>query len=100
VNGYPDLEYIKTEIPVTAIARDLGLYVNGYRARCWRTEYHRNGDSDPSVGFQKAKNRYRCFVCDAYSGSNIDLVMAVRDVEIRLGGNAPEDYGSGFLHSL
>jgi hypothetical protein len=83
VNGYPDLEYIKTEILITTIARDLGLCVNGYKARCWRSENHRNGDSDPSVGFQKGKNRYRCFVCDAHSGSNIDLVMAVLGVAIR-----------------
>jgi hypothetical protein len=79
----PDVEYIKARIPITAVARDLGLCVKGYKARCWRPENHRNGDSDPSVGFQKAKNRYRCFVCDAHSGSNIDLVMAVQGVEIR-----------------
>ena len=79
----PDVEYIKAKIPITAIARDLGLCVKGYKARCWRPASHRNGDSDPSVGFQKTKNRYRCFVCDAHSGSNIDLVMEVRGIEMR-----------------
>src|SRR5215469_7188677 len=79
----PDVEYIKAKIPITAIARDLGLCVKGHKARCWRPANHRNGDSDPSVGFQKAKNRYRCFVCDGYSGSNIDLVMSVQGVGIR-----------------
>jgi len=76
----PDIEYIKARIPITLVARNLGLCVKGHRARCWRPENHQNGDSDPSVGFQKAKNRYRCFVCDAHSGSNIDLVMAVLGV--------------------
>ena len=83
MNGHPDLEYIKTRIPITTIARDLGLCVKGYKARCWRPENHRNSDFNPSVGFQKAETRYRCFVCDAHSGSNIDLVMAVLDVDMR-----------------
>lgn len=78
----PDFEYIKTKIPIVAVARQLGLTVSGYRARCWRTESHRNGDANPSIGFQKKQNRGRCFVCDPHSWSTIDLVMAVLGYEL------------------
>jgi hypothetical protein len=79
----PDFDYIRTKIPITAVARQLGLHVNGYRARCWRPDQHRNGDADPSVRFHKATNRGRCFVCDPHALSNIDLVMAVRGCGLR-----------------
>ena len=73
----PDFEYIRNKISIAAVARDLGMAVNGYRAHCWRPESHRNGDADPSVRFQKKQNRGRCFVCDPHSWSTIDLVMSV-----------------------
>ena|SRR5271170_31568 len=79
----PDFEYIRTKISVVAVARELGLNVNGYRARCWRTESHRNGDAKPSLSFQKKTNRGMCFVCDAHTWSTIDLVMLYRGCERR-----------------
>lgn len=78
----PDFEYIRKRIPIVAVARQLGLHVNGARARCWRPENHRNGDANPSVGFQKQQNRGRCFVCDPHSWSTIDLVMSVLGCEL------------------
>jgi|ERR1017187_304656 hypothetical protein len=71
----PDFEYIRAKISVVAVARELGLNVIGYRARCWRTENHRNGDAKPSLSFQKKTNRGMCFVCDQHTWSTIDLVM-------------------------
>jgi hypothetical protein len=79
----PDFEYIRTKISIVAIARDLGLTVNGYRARCWRTESHRNGDANPSIGFWKKKNKGRCFVCDPHVWSTIDLVMLYLGCDLR-----------------
>jgi len=79
----PDFDYIREKIPIVAVAQALGLQVNGYRARCWRPEKHRNGGADPSVRFHKAMNRGRCFVCDPHAWSNIDLVMAVRGCDLR-----------------
>ena len=73
----PDLEHIKTKIPIQEIASELGLIVRGHRANCWRLENHRNGDSDPSITFWKKKNRGRCWVCDEHSWSNLDLLMMV-----------------------
>ena len=78
----PDFEYIRKRIPIVAVARELGLIVNGYRARCWRTENHRNGDANPSIAFKKDKNVGMCFVCDAHTWSPIDLVMLVRDCDL------------------
>ena len=79
--NYPDLKFIKQHIPISDIARELGLSVRGYRMSCWRLENHRNGDSDPSVTFWKKKNRGRCWVCDEHAWSNLDLVMMVLDCD-------------------
>jgi hypothetical protein len=79
----PDFQYIRKRVSIIAIARELGLGVEGYRAHCWRTESHRNGDRDPSIGFRKKHNTGRCFICDPHTWSNIDLVMLVRDCELR-----------------
>jgi hypothetical protein len=79
----PDFEYIRTKISIVAVARELGLTVNGYRARCWRTETHRNGDANPSIGFWKKRNKGRCFVCDPHVWSTIDLVMLYLGYDLR-----------------
>jgi hypothetical protein len=79
----PDFEYIRTKIPIVAVAEELGLKVSAYRARCWRTENHRNGDANPSLSFQKKQNRGMCFVCDLHTWSNIDLVMLYLDCDLR-----------------
>jgi helix-turn-helix protein len=78
----PDFEYIRTRVSIAAVAQKLGLRVNGYRAHCWRTESHRNGDANPSISFRKQQNTGRCFVCDPHTWSNIDLVMMVRDCDL------------------
>jgi hypothetical protein len=59
------------------------MRVSGYRAHCWRTESHRNGDSSPSIGFRKQQNSGRCFVCDPNTWSNLDLVMLYRACSLR-----------------
>ncbi|WP_263369110.1 hypothetical protein [Edaphobacter dinghuensis] len=82
-SSIPDLQYIRENVSIIAVARELGLTVNGYRARCWRTENHRNGDADPSMAFRKKQNTGRCFICDPRTWSNIDLVMLVRDCKLR-----------------
>src|SRR6185437_16403514 len=79
----PDFEYIRNKISIVAVARELELIVTGYRARCWRSESHRNGDADPSVRFHKDRNTGRCFICDPHTWSTIDLVMLVRGCELR-----------------
>jgi hypothetical protein len=79
----PDLEYIRTTVSIVAVAKELGLNVNGYRAHCWRTENHRNADANPSLGFQKKTNRGMCFVCDPHTWSTIDLVMLYLDCDLR-----------------
>lgn len=79
----PDIEYIRTKISIVAVAQELGLVVDGYRARCWRTESHRNGDANPSISFWKKKNKGRCFVCDPHVWSTIDLVMLYLGCDLR-----------------
>ncbi len=73
----PDAMFIRGRIPIQDVARELGLEVNGRQGHCWRIEAHRNGDSNPSIWFDR-KNRGRCQVCDARGWSNIDLVKMIQ----------------------
>lgn len=82
VTHFPDIAHIREKVPVIAVASALGLWVHKRKARCWRPENHRHGDRDPSIGFQRDRNRGRCFICDSHTWSNIDLVMAVRGWEM------------------
>ena len=76
-----DLQFIRSQISVREIAKQLQLDVSGNRARCWRVGNHQHSDRSPSVSFTK-RNYFRCFVCDDRAHSNIDLVMAVLDCEL------------------
>lgn len=83
-SSYPDIRFIRKRIPIQDVARDLGLRVNGhYRAHCWRVDSHCNADRDPSIGFDRKKNRGRCFVCDDHAWSNVDLVAMVLSCNTR-----------------
>jgi hypothetical protein len=82
----PDLAYIKERIQIVQVARDLGMHVGASGAdwtmtRCFRPEKHKHGDRTPSLGF--IKNRYMCFACDDRTHSNVDLVMAVKECDLR-----------------
>ncbi len=77
--GIPDATFIRDRIPIQDVARELRLEVNGRQAHCWRIEAHRNGDSKPSIWFDR-QNRGRCQVCDARGWSNIDLVMKIQEL--------------------
>lgn len=57
------------DLPIESVANALGLAVHHHKALC---PFH--DDSNPSLTFNRGKNRYRCFVCDARGGT-IDLVM-------------------------
>lgn len=57
------------DLPIEQVAGALGLQVSHHKALC---PFH--NDSNPSLTFNRSKNRYRCFVCDARGGV-IDLVM-------------------------
>jgi hypothetical protein len=70
----PDMNFIRREIPIADVARELGIRVAGRNAaHCWRVGAHRNGDRTPSLSFYR--NRVKCQVCDADSMSVIDLVI-------------------------
>lgn len=57
------------DLPVEGVAERLGLRVKRHVSLC---PFHE--DKRPSLHFNPAKNRYRCYVCGAY-GRTIDLVM-------------------------
>ncbi len=79
--GIPDAKFIRDRIPIREVATLLGVWVNGRQGSCWRIEAHANGDSNPSIWFNK-KNRGLCHVCDSQPWSNIDLVMMIQKVSI------------------
>lgn len=81
---YPDIRFIRKNVPIQDVACELGLRVNGhYRAHCWRMDSHRNADGDPSIGFDRRRNRGICFVCDEHAWSNLDLVAMVLSCNTR-----------------
>jgi hypothetical protein len=70
----PDMTYIRREIPIADVARELGIRVSGRNtAHCWRVGAHQNGDRSPSLSFRR--NRAKCYVCDGDAMSTIDLVI-------------------------
>jgi hypothetical protein len=69
-------------VPILDVAGELGLEIVGNSAHCWRKANHAHGDRRPSLGFDVAKNRYKCFVCDQRSGSAVDLAMGVLAISL------------------
>lgn len=64
------LDIIKLQdLPIEQVAEALQMTVKHHKAIC---PFHT--DSRPSLTFNRARNRYRCYVCDARGGT-IDLVM-------------------------
>lgn len=57
------------EIPILAIAKELGIDVKGRKANCFIEHKDRN----PSLSFNVEKNYWHCFGCGA-SGDGIKLV--------------------------
>lgn len=72
-----DLETIKDSIKITDLARELGIELRGKQGRCFNHAQHKHQDKHFSLGFDTAKNRFKCFACGV-SGSVIDLYKAVK----------------------
>jgi len=77
-----DLDRLKEAIPITELAKTLGLELRGRQARCYNGQAHSNNDRNFSLGLDLRKNRYKCFACGE-SGSVIDLYKAVKGIELK-----------------
>lgn len=75
-----EIERIKRDIPILEVAKSLGLEIKGTQAKCFNTSAHKNGDKNPSLGLDIARNRFKCFSCQV-SGSVVDLVMQVQGID-------------------
>lgn len=73
------MNFIRREIPIADVAKELGIRVAGRTAHCWRVGAHQNGDRSPSLSF--SRNRAKCHVCDVDSMSTIDLVIKYQELE-------------------
>ena len=69
MNNY-DIQKLR-DLPIEGVAERLGLHVSRHKSLC---PFHE--DSHPSLSYNRSRNRYRCFVCDAHGGT-IDLAMHV-----------------------
>ncbi len=77
--GIPDIRYIKKRVAIADVARALDLRVaNDAAAHCWRVGNHQHGDRTPSVWFSRRSNKGKCYVCDRFCWSNVDLVQFIR----------------------
>lgn len=81
MNTKDDLEIIKQTIPITDLAKNLGLEIRGRQARCYNGQAHKHGDRNYSLGLNVKANRYKCFACGE-GGSVIDLYAKINKVEI------------------
>ena len=81
MNNKDDLEIIKQAIPITDLAKELGLEIRGRQARCYNGQAHKNNDRNFSLGLNIKANRYKCFACGE-SGSVIDLYAKINKIEI------------------
>ncbi len=59
------------DLPIEGVAERLGLSVNRHKSLC---PFH--DDHTPSLTFNVARNKYKCFACGA-SGDTINLAMGV-----------------------
>jgi len=98
----PNFDYIRRQIPILDVARELGIHPVGLTgatwttARCFRPENHKGGyDTNPSLNFQTKKNTYICFACDDGTHSNIDLVMTVEHCTLREAGRWFDEHFPG-----
>ncbi|MCA1800272.1 MAG: hypothetical protein LC650_03175, partial [Actinobacteria bacterium] len=79
----PDqLDQLKT-IDVKDVYQALGYELprGNSNARCF-SDAHKNGDRNPSLGFDKRTNRYKCFTCDV-GGDTIALVEQAEGLDFR-----------------
>src|ERR1019366_3166575 len=82
----PDMTFIRREIPIADVARELGIRVaSSSTAHCWRAGAHQNGDRTPSMSFRR--NGAMCYVCDVDSKSPIDLVIAYQECSLKEAGD-------------
>jgi len=77
----PDAQQINRELDIRLVAAALEIKRSGSRFHCWHPENHRNGGSNPSVGYWHAANRLKCFVCAKPAIGVIDFVMDARDMD-------------------
>lgn len=75
-----NLERLRSELNIMALAQDLGLEIGKKNARCFNYGTHKNNDKSYSLSFDTRRNRFKCFACDA-GGSTIDLYVGVKGVE-------------------
>jgi len=70
-------QWIRQNVGIRDVARELGLTIKGNRIRCPRRANHRHGDANPSMTIGTKNNKVFCYVCGGKPESNIDLVMLV-----------------------
>ena len=83
-----DLEPIK-KIPITDIARALGIEVRGSKAMC----FNGHDKNTPSLTFYEASNSWKCFGSCDQGGDNIELVMRVLGIDFKAAIKWFEGYG-------
>ena len=73
-----DLEKMKQEIPIKALAQELGIETRHNSAKCFNSIGHGRGDKNRSLSFKISNkdNYFKCFGCNI-GGSVIDLEMLV-----------------------
>lgn len=75
-------DHLRGKLDAEAMLEDLGVDfsyrhgVNQLMCHCPNTDNHKNGDANPSFGYNEEKMAYNCFVCGG--GNVIELVQLMR----------------------
>lgn len=77
----PDAKWIRKNIPIANVARELGLNGDGRVFDCFSGD-HPAGKRKRSLSIHGKSNTMRCFDCDTKSLSNIDLVVQVMGISL------------------
>lgn len=75
-------DHLRGKLDAEAMLEDLGVDfsyrhgVNQLMCHCPNTDNHKNGDANPSFGYNEEKMAYNCFVCGG--GNVVELVQLMR----------------------
>lgn len=60
--------------PILEIATELGIKLRGSMGQCFRGDRHAGANSDYTLFFNPAQNRFFCRICEDLEGDVVDLV--------------------------
>lgn len=74
-------DFVRENYSILGVAKKLGIKLHSSSCKCLMSENHAKNDKTPSMSFDLEHNRFKCFVCTNFKGSNIDLFLHYHKLE-------------------